>query len=248
MTVALASVASTLFLLFLQMYVFAIFFQLILGDDLPEAFGNVASAFKTLLFAGTFLDEVDTAAKQIWEENIGMWFVFLFYIILSSITLVNMLVAVLVEVHTRISAESKDEMCAGTPADAFTKDLTELGLNHNQVLSEEEFGRVVQNGNFVLGLDEVGVDVPSFLEFASMLYLKGIDWSQRENMKTVPLDDFIEMAMNLRCDDPSRVGDIVDWAANKIFKISKSKFKFLRARTYEMIGLVLGCTEAKFCK
>ena len=34
------------------------------------------------------------------------------------------------------------------------------------------------------------------------------------------------------------------------FKVqsSKFKFKFPRARTYEMIGLVLGCIEAKFCK
>ena len=39
-----------------------------------------------------------------------------------------------------------------------------------------------------------------------------------------------------------------NWAANKRFEISKFKFKFPRARTYEMIGLVLGCIEAKFCK
>ena len=40
----------------------------------------------------------------------------------------------------------------------------------------------------------------------------------------------------------------VHWVANKSFEISKFKFKFPRARTYEIIGLVLGCIEAKFCK
>ena len=40
----------------------------------------------------------------------------------------------------------------------------------------------------------------------------------------------------------------VPWVANKRFEISKFKFKFPRARTYEIIGLVLGCIEAKFCK
>ena len=39
-----------------------------------------------------------------------------------------------------------------------------------------------------------------------------------------------------------------DWVANKRFEISKFKFKFPRARTYEIIGFVLGCIEAKFCK
>ena len=40
----------------------------------------------------------------------------------------------------------------------------------------------------------------------------------------------------------------VYWFANKRFEISKFKFKFPRARTYEIVGLVLGCVEAKFCK
>ena len=40
----------------------------------------------------------------------------------------------------------------------------------------------------------------------------------------------------------------VDWVANKRFEITKLKFKFPKARTYEMIGLVLGCIEAKFWK
>ena len=42
--------------------------------------------------------------------------------------------------------------------------------------------------------------------------------------------------------------DYVPWVANKRFEISKFKFEFPRARTYEIIGLVLGCIEAKFCK
>ena len=41
---------------------------------------------------------------------------------------------------------------------------------------------------------------------------------------------------------------LVPWVANKRFEISKFKFKFPRARTYEIIGLVLGCIEANFCK
>ena len=38
------------------------------------------------------------------------------------------------------------------------------------------------------------------------------------------------------------------WVANKRFEISKFKFKFPRARTYEIMGLVLGCIEARFSK
>ena len=38
------------------------------------------------------------------------------------------------------------------------------------------------------------------------------------------------------------------WAANKRLETSKCKFKFPRARNLEIIGLVLGCIEANFCK
>ena len=38
------------------------------------------------------------------------------------------------------------------------------------------------------------------------------------------------------------------WAANKSLEISNFNSKFPRARSYEIIGLVLGCIEAKFCK
>ena len=38
------------------------------------------------------------------------------------------------------------------------------------------------------------------------------------------------------------------WVANKRFVISKFKFKFPRAGNLEILGLVLGCIEAKFCK
>ena len=43
----------------------------------------------------------------------------------------------------------------------------------------------------------------------------------------------------------------VDWAANKRFDISKFKFKFPRARTYEMRGArsrLYDSIEAKLCK
>ena len=46
----------------------------------------------------------------------------------------------------------------------------------------------------------------------------------------------------------SRAVQDVYWAASKRFESSKLKFKFPRARTYEMIGFVLGSIEAKFCE
>ena len=43
-----------------------------------------------------------------------------------------------------------------------------------------------------------------------------------------------------------RIANIVHWAAKKRFEILKFKCKFSRARTFELLGLVLGCIEAEF--
>ena len=72
----------------------------------------------------------------------------------------------------------------------------------------------------------------------------------------VPGEDTINggarYAKRLFCEGGSFVSaqgaQTVAWVANKRFEISKFKFKFPRARTYEIIGLVLGCIETKFCK
>ena len=48
--------------------------------------------------------------------------------------------------------------------------------------------------------------------------------------------------------DETPKGNKVTWAANKRFKILKIKFKFPIDRTFDFLGLVLGCIEANFCK
>ena len=65
----------------------------------------------------------------------------------------------------------------------------------------------------------------------------------KDSSGKVTLEEFAE------ADETVRLAlEKVCWAANKRFEISKFKFKFPRARTYEMMGIVLGCIEAKVCK
>ena len=61
---------------------------------------------------------------------------------------------------------------------------------------------------------------------------------------TSGMDGFLNIAISTM--DSARA--TVHWAANKRLETSKCKFKFPRARNLEMIGLVLGCIEANFCK
>ena len=68
---------------------------------------------------------------------------------------------------------------------------------------------------------------------------------------TSPLFAEVEALLNQpmpRDNDDPKANEKDRWAANKRLETSKFKFKFPRARNIEIIGLVLGCIEAKFCK
>ena len=162
---------------------------------------GIASSFTTLLFAGTFLDEVDSIASLIWEVSVPMWLLFNIYIILSSVTYLNMLIAILVDVFGRVSSEYKDEQCARSIAETLHKEFEEADWHEHATVSFSEFSSLIKRGNFLKILDEVGVDVPSFLELAETLYMVrrggGRD-SVVDTMAEVPkdIDQSVEIATN----------------------------------------------------
>jgi hypothetical protein len=210
---ALRSVSSTLALLGSTMYIFSIFFMTMLAEHIPSRFGGIASSFTTLLFAGTFLDEVDSIASLIWEVSVPMWLLFNIYIILSSVTYLNMLIAILVDVFGRVSSEYKDEQCARSIAETLHKEFEEADWHEHATVSFSEFSSLIKRGNFLKILDEVGVDVPSFLELAETLYMVrrggGRD-SVVDTMAEVKIDDLVEIAMNLRTENAARVRDVIE--------------------------------------
>merc|ERR1712217_663566 len=105
MAVATRTVLYTLFLLMIIVYVFSIgFMQLTKGTDLQsEYFDSVLGSMSLLLMEGILPDKA-AFMRTMAQEHIFLAGALLLFILLGSLTVMNMLVGVLVEVVKNASS------------------------------------------------------------------------------------------------------------------------------------------------
>lgn len=98
MVIATRAVFFSVILLVLVLYVFGIAFtQLAQGSPLADKyFGNIPDSMTTLLLNGIFLDSVSEVVVEIGRENLLFSFVFIWFILVGTLTVMNMLVGILV--------------------------------------------------------------------------------------------------------------------------------------------------------
>merc|ERR1719238_949517 len=99
MKVAMRSVITTLFLLMLIIYVFSIAFTQVLVDTEVgrESFNTVLDSCNSLLLRGVLPDQA-SIVEELGDEHPLYRLAILIYILLASLTVMNMLVWVLCEV------------------------------------------------------------------------------------------------------------------------------------------------------
>ena len=163
--------------------------------------------------------------QLIWEVDRPdakmTWVLFIAHIVFSSFYLMNMVVACLIDVFTKVQIEYRDEMCARTLAEALQGEFEEDDWEDHSSLSFSEFTALVKRGKLITILDNLHVDVPSFLELVESMYIvreTGLKKSASARATgsmvdlnaAVSIDDIVEVAMNLRTEAFARVKDFVE--------------------------------------
>merc|ERR1719316_2601341 len=112
MVQAIRSVMYVMTLLLLTTYVFAIACtQLSVDTDMgKQYFVNVALSMYSLVVYATFLDNLGDFCNTIRAESELVVAVVILFIFVSSMTLMNMLLGVLVEVIGTVTSEEKEDM------------------------------------------------------------------------------------------------------------------------------------------
>merc|ERR1719482_1275446 len=110
---AARSVFFTLFLLAIITYVFAIMFKQLAETNLSETrkdeyFKDVFASFYTLVMTGTFLDDLKIVTTSIGNDpqsgSALLAVLLLVFVLLAALTVLNMLIGVLCEVVSGVSA------------------------------------------------------------------------------------------------------------------------------------------------
>ncbi|CAK0832590.1 unnamed protein product [Prorocentrum cordatum] len=216
---ATRSVVVTLLLVVAVTYVFAIFFKTQLQgyDEISELyFSSVADSMWTLIVHGTILDSVGPVMNAMQSVGWVLPAAFLVYVLISCFTLMNMLVGILCQVVSQVSAHER----AAAERSYLETNLLEIlecyDRHDRSRLDRDQLDLVFRNPEVHDVLNKFGTDAQG-LELLLDAQLTGqTDLGLRDILDTAlrlgggksahVKDDVVELReyVRLRCDDLER--------------------------------------------
>jgi len=202
--VAFRSVIFTLCLLLIFIYLFAILFKSLLEDHEvgKELFPSIPTAMLNLLTQGTLPDH-EAMIMKVWNVNAGYGLLAFVFILMTSLTVMNMLVGVLVEVVGVVSTVEKEQMNVQFVYSKLQECLITSGLDADgdMRISKAEFESLLLNPKAARMVQEVGVDVVGLVDFSEYLFQKDT---------TLSFPEFMDLVLQLRGSNTATVKDVVD--------------------------------------
>lgn len=208
-TSASRAVGCALLMLALLIYVFAILMHTILSQEeiVTGKFNSLPLSMWTLLIDGTFMDSLGTVCLLIfqlsWPHAMVAWTCFMAFVLLSAMTVMNMLIGVLCEVVADVAATEREEQAIAMLKGSLLLMLKGLDADKSGELSREEFESVLHNNDAIGVLQAIDVDVSYLLELNGMHYSQDDD-----NNLTIPF--IMEQILAVRGDRDATVKDIID--------------------------------------
>eukprot|EP00927_Polykrikos_kofoidii_P002918 TRINITY_DN11164_c0_g2_i2.p1 TRINITY_DN11164_c0_g2~~TRINITY_DN11164_c0_g2_i2.p1 ORF type:complete len:708 (+),score=130.32 TRINITY_DN11164_c0_g2_i2:61-2124(+) len=202
--VATRSVFFTMFLLAFVIYIFAILFVTITeGTPLHEnRFTDIPTSVITLLLRGTLPDFADLA-EEIIEQHWTLGILYLFFILLSSLTVMNMLVGILVEVVGAVSTVEREQMSVHFVKSKIMELISNTGLDvdGDMRITKAEFESLLLNKKAAKLVQDVGVDVVGLVDYSDFLF---------KDSEALTFNEFMNLVFELRGCNTATVKDIVD--------------------------------------
>jgi hypothetical protein len=202
MMMAMRAVFSTLLLLVIIIYIFAILFtQTMSGTEaFAGCFDNVPMSMNCLLLDGVFADQADFITKML-ETDWLYYAAIVVYLFLTCLTVLNMLIGLVCEVISQAAqAESEERVLVGV-RNKVREIMGKLDENMDDKVSRDEFVNMLQIPDVVRLLDEVEVDVCALVECGEFIF---------HYRQELTFDEFMEEIVKFRGGNPSTVKDTVD--------------------------------------
>jgi hypothetical protein len=200
--VASRSVCFTLLLLGIIIYFFAIVNRTLAADtDVGEMyFPSVPDAMMSLLMDGVLPDQAQIV-RDCSEESFILGIITLIFILLGTLTVMNMLVGVLCEVVSVVSSVEKETLTVGYVKMRLQSMFGEWDTDGSMTISRPEFQRLLMMPEAAKIIHEIGVDVVGLVDFADFIFKDDRDLS---------FADFMECVLSFRGSNSSTVKDVVD--------------------------------------
>jgi len=183
-------------------------FKILVGSNKdPESIGSIyfssiPKGMSTLLLPGMLPDNQEHVETMAAEHFIYA-VMFMAFIVLASITIMNMLVGVLVEVVSVVATFEKEQLTANyVKLELKTLVDKHLDADGNGTLSKAEIEGLLMNRQAAQVIQRVGVDVAGLVEIAEFHLFNDKD--------EIRFEDFLELVLQLRGNQDLCVRDLVN--------------------------------------
>jgi len=213
MMIATRSVFSTLALLVIIIYVFAILLTQTLStidaEKFPvvKDFETVPQSMNTLLLQGVFPDQ-GASINALLAVDISYYFILILYLVVGSLTVMNMLLGVICEVISVVAQVEKEESTGIEIKQRLSELLPDLDKDGDGQISWLEFQSIVSNPLAIRTLDELEINCFDLVECGPMLFAAKDHNAQSHEDTQISMEDFIGAVMKFRGDNPATLTDL----------------------------------------
>jgi voltage-gated sodium channel len=173
-TGALWSVAFTILLLGIIVYVFAVTFKQQTADAeatprLNEYFPTLSATFWVLILQGVLIDGPTDIVKDAYEEEPLLAFLFMVFILISGFTILNMLIGIIcTQVDTVYRREQNNKWTASLKSTLW--ELWDVYSEEDNLLDEKEFEGLIKNPLLRYILAQHGVVLEDLVALKRSIY------------------------------------------------------------------------------
>lgn len=218
MRVAARAVSSALLLICLLNYVFGIVLLMFLGNivEISDHFGTLGLCMWTLIFSGTFLDGMKDVVDLLrtlelhgysWLLGWGMISIFSMYVLLTNVTVMNMLIGILCEVVSEVKREDEEGVAIDFMKEHLRTMLTDLDEDKNENISKKELQAVVEDERAQKVLSELQVKPEDVIDLTEYLFEEDEDAGREQE---VTREELLEVILKIRGGRTISNQDIID--------------------------------------
>jgi len=136
-----------------------------------QIFGSMGKSMFSLFIMGTILDDVTLCTDAIRRTGNTVQLVcFLIFIVLSSFTMLNMLVGILVEVVQAVAEGEKQKNSDAFVKDAIVQIFDSMDRDGSGLISKDEFCLLGQNKDVINMLQQMDIKEGEFIKYATLLF------------------------------------------------------------------------------
>uniref|UniRef100_A0A7S4T4E2 Ion transport domain-containing protein n=1 Tax=Alexandrium monilatum TaxID=311494 RepID=A0A7S4T4E2_9DINO len=225
---ATQAVFFILLFLVIVVYVFAIVFTTQLGGPRPRAqraaadgaddpsaaemFSDLGSSMMTLFTNGVLGDNLAQTFLAIRDQSLVLMWLFVLFVLISGVTLLNMLIGVLCQV---IDDRSKEEEQARRSAElrgCLTEAFRSADTSDDGRICEAEWSRIREDGALRSSLARLGVEEECLDEhwgkMQESLFAQHDGEGEWSTPRELSFEGFVEQIMELRWDTPAKTLDM----------------------------------------